>query len=107
MRGQKHRRLDVDLEKMFAQAGVEIDERRRQWERKHGNAEALAVLYLQLKPNALARGRLTVARAAQIEDIVAWTFAGPHTDTDLEQVLDELMRLERMEAVDRSLQHLA
>lgn len=48
-----------------------------------------------------------MARAAQIEDIVAWTFAGPHTDTDLEQVLDELMRLERMEAVDRSLQHLA
>ena len=88
--------------KTFWAIVAEAKAREQRWEKEHGTIASLAVLYLQEKPNARARGRLTAHRADEIEHMLAWTFS-EHSEAELDQLYDEVLRLDRMGAVDRAL----
>jgi hypothetical protein len=97
--------VDKISKKEFWEAVAEMEERKQRWEKKHGSIGSLAELYLQLKPNALARGRLTAQRAKKIEHMLAWAYS-EYSDTELEQLGDEVGHLSTMSGVDRRIENL-
>ena len=81
------------------------EEAKRRWEQKNGPVAIWAINYLTWKPSALAWGRLSSRRAAEIEHILAWSFY-EYTEVEMDSVRAEIDRFMQMHLIDEEIQRI-